>query len=300
MLSVLIPTYNYVCKNLVIDLQKQAESLGIAYEILVADDASDLYYKEQNRCINKLKNCRYIELEHNIGRARIRNFLAAEAQYTYFLFMDCDGQVISSHFIKDYLNCIPKAKVVCGGIVQPAQMPSKTVSLRYRYEKHAEKRFTAERRRQNPYGEFRSFNFLISKEIFNAHPFDETMVDYGFEDTLLGRALKESNIPICHINNPLMNNDLETNDIFLRKTLISLQTLYKYQKVLEGYSGVLSLYHKLRKCKLPSFVAQCYNMCSPLIQRNLRGSHPSLTLFKFYKIGCFCEIACRKNINITN
>ena len=41
MLSILIPTYNYVCVKLVSDLQQQAEGLGCPYEILVADDASD-------------------------------------------------------------------------------------------------------------------------------------------------------------------------------------------------------------------------------------------------------------------
>ena len=41
MLSILIPTYNYVCVKLVTDLQQQAERLECPYEILVADDASE-------------------------------------------------------------------------------------------------------------------------------------------------------------------------------------------------------------------------------------------------------------------
>lgn len=294
MLSILIPTYNYVCIDLVRDLQKQAESLGIIYEILVADDASCVSYKKQNRQIESLAHCHYIELEQNVGRAKIRNILASYAQYSYFMFLDCDGKVIDPNFIEKYIKYIPKANVICGGIVQPDSMPSKEVSLRYRYEKEAEKRFTAEKRNQNPYGEFRSFNFMISRDVFNSHPFDETIIDYGFEDTLLGRDLKNSKVPIYHIDNPLMNNDLETNEVFLRKTLISLQTLYKYKEDLVGYSAVLSLYYKMKKLGLVGFAARCYRLCSSFIYQNLISGHPSLTLFKCYKIGCFCEIACRK------
>ena len=37
-LSVLIPTYNDLCTELVTTLQQQAEKLGTSYEIIVADD----------------------------------------------------------------------------------------------------------------------------------------------------------------------------------------------------------------------------------------------------------------------
>ena len=52
MLSILIPTYNYVCVKLVTDLQQQAERLECPYEILVADDASEDAFKRENRKIN--------------------------------------------------------------------------------------------------------------------------------------------------------------------------------------------------------------------------------------------------------
>ena len=47
MLSILIPTYNYVCVKLVTDLQQQAERLECPYEILVADDASEDAFKRE-------------------------------------------------------------------------------------------------------------------------------------------------------------------------------------------------------------------------------------------------------------
>ena len=98
MLSILIPTYNYDCRRLVSDLYQQAEQAGIEYEIIVADDASPTYiYKEKNREINHLPNCRLIELQENVGRSRIRNRLADEALHEWILFMDCDAEVISKN-----------------------------------------------------------------------------------------------------------------------------------------------------------------------------------------------------------
>ena len=92
-LSILIPTYNNVCLELVRDLQAQASILSstnnLEYEILVADDGStDKNTIEKNREINWLDNCRYIERKENIGRAAIRNFLAKEAKYLWLLFLE--------------------------------------------------------------------------------------------------------------------------------------------------------------------------------------------------------------------
>ncbi|MBR0361683.1 MAG: glycosyltransferase, partial [Paraprevotella sp.] len=107
MLSILIPTYNYLCAGLVCDLHQQAERLGIDYEILVADDGSQESFKVKNRIINKLPHCKYIELEENIGRSRIRNLLGRTAQYDYLLFMDCDAEVVNRDFIAKYKPVLP-------------------------------------------------------------------------------------------------------------------------------------------------------------------------------------------------
>lgn len=106
-LSILIPTYNNVCLELVRDLQAQASILSstndLEYEILVADDGStDKNTIEKNCEINGLDNCRYIERKENIGRAAIRNFLAKEAQYTWLLFIDSNMNVINNQYLAKY------------------------------------------------------------------------------------------------------------------------------------------------------------------------------------------------------
>lgn len=291
MLSILIPTYNYVCVKLVTDLQQQAERLECHYEILVADDASEEAFKRENRKINGIPGCKYIELQENVGRSHIRNILGHLARYDYLIFMDCDASVVGSDFLSRYMAVRNAAEVVYGGLVHPEQLPSPEVSLAYLYEKNAEPHFTAEKRALHPYKVFRTFNFMILRETFLKHPFDETITHYGHEDTLFGLALKKEGIKILHIDNPLMNCGLDTNLNVLRKTEESLRTLYVHRKKLEGSSEMLRLYGILQRLHLVSFVFLLFRLCEPMLRRNLYGRHPNLYFFAFYKIGYYCNFA---------
>ncbi|MCD8318239.1 MAG: glycosyltransferase [Paraprevotella sp.] len=290
MLSILIPTYNQVCVRLVTDLQRQAERLECPYEIWVADDASDEVCKRENRKINQIPHCKYIELKQNLGRARIRNFLGRQAQYEYLLFMDSDAAVVNGHYLLHYMEVRRMAPVVYGGLVHPDRLPSPEVSLAYRYEKHAEPRFTMEKRNRHPYKVFRTFNFMIRREVFLQYPFDETITRYGHEDTLFGKALKDAGIKILHIDNPLMNCGLDTNCEMLRKTEESLQTLYLHRKKLEGSSGLLSLFALLQRLKLVGIVRYLFGLTRSQIRRHLLSPHPNLYLFAFYKAGYYSTL----------
>ena len=115
-LSILIPTYNNVCFELVKTLQAQAALLSdFEYEILVADDGStDLSTITTNRKINEIENCRYIEREKNVGRSAIRNFLAKEAKYEWLLFIDSDLHIDNTDFVKKY--SLAEGKIIVDGI----------------------------------------------------------------------------------------------------------------------------------------------------------------------------------------
>jgi hypothetical protein len=43
-------------------------------------------------------------------------------------------------------------------------------------------------------------------------PFDERIRNYGYEDVLLGKRLKENKIDILHIDNPLILDNYESNE----------------------------------------------------------------------------------------
>ncbi len=291
MLSILIPTYNRLCVELVADLQRQAERLGCPYEILVADDASEESFRRGNRRINSIPGCRYIELRENVGRSRVRNVLGRLARYDHLVFMDCDASVVSGEFLSRYMAVRDEAEVVYGGLAHPERLPSPEVSLAYFYEKHAEPRFTAEKRALHPYKVFRAFNFMIRRGTFLEHPFDETVTHYGHEDTLFGLALKKEGIKILHIDNPLMNCGLDTNSGVLSKTEESLRTLYAHSEKLRDCSEILRLCGWLRGMHLLRAVSRLYRLCRPMMRRNLLGKRPSLRCFAFYKIGYYCTLA---------
>mgnify|MGYP000232582310 CR=1 FL=1 len=61
------------------------------FEILVLDDAStDKQCSSENKKINALDHCSYLENEKNIGRTATRNILAKKAKYDWLLFLDAD------------------------------------------------------------------------------------------------------------------------------------------------------------------------------------------------------------------
>ena len=154
LLSILIPTYNYDCSLLVAALHKQAVESGQPFEIVVADDGStSATVAEALKAIPKLAGCRLVTLKKNQGRARVRNLLVATSTGDYLLFVDSDAQVYDPKFLERYLALAQRRCVLCGGIVHSDTLPSPDVSLRYRYEKQCEKRFTAECRNRHPYAQ---------------------------------------------------------------------------------------------------------------------------------------------------
>ena len=301
MLSILIPTYNYDCTRLVSDLQRQAEPLGIEYEIIVADDASPIYiYKEKNRMVNTLPHCRFIELAENVGRARIRNLLAEEAQGEWLLFMDCDAEVISDSFIAVYLvHC--DVDIVCGGLCHPDTLPSAEVSLRYKYERRADKRRGSQYRASEPYERFTPFNFMIRRAVFQTIRFDEHITEYGHEDTLFGIALNERRIAIRHIDNPLRHMGLESNERFLEKTRAALRNLSAMETSMQGHSALLKVYGMLHSMRLDRCIARWFVRREQQLMSHLTGPNPSLCLFFLYKLGYYCwyRPSCQRNTKVS-
>ena len=99
MLSILIPTYNYDCYDLVKELHRQALECNIEFEIIVADDCSTTKLSKLQLII-ELSNCHLIKPQQNLGRAKIRNFLADQSQYNHLLFLDSDSFPANDNFLK--------------------------------------------------------------------------------------------------------------------------------------------------------------------------------------------------------
>lgn len=284
-LSILIPTYNNVCLELVRILQAQAASLpDFEYEILVADDGStDLSTIEENRLMNKLKNCQYIEREKNVGRAAIRNFLAHQAQYPWLLFIDSDLHVYHSNFIKNYL--LTEGKVIVGGLKIGGAPNILKNNLRYKYEKACEKQHDYLHRKKMGNKEFRTTNFLIYKEIIKECPFDENFKYYGYEDVLFGKAICHKGYSITHIDNPITLDDYETNYQFILKTEEACRTLYQFHKELKGYSKLIDYSDSIKRIPfVKSLLRSIFPLVGLHIKAHLTGNKPSVFGFNIYKL----------------
>ena len=290
-LSILIPVYNYNCVALVKALQQQAENCNIDYEILVADDGSDnAAVVCQNREINAIPHSHYHEMGKNHGRSWIRNWLVGQSQGEFLLFIDSDAEVCNAHFIGNYLRYVEKGAVICGGILHPEENPSPSRRLRYRYEKAMEPCFTAERRNQHPYANLRTFNFMMPREVALTHLFDESITLYGYEDTLLGSQFEKEGIKVVHIDNPLINADIEENFRFLEKTEESMLSLYQLKNKMRNHSRLLASYEKIKRFKLDVLLRILFPLLRPLLKWHLTGNHPSVIALQFYKLAYYCTL----------
>jgi len=287
-LSILIPTYNYDCTQLVESLQKQ---LPNDCEICVCDDAStNETTRDINRRLQQLVGVTYWELPKNVGRSKIRNILAQRSHGDYLLFIDSDAKVESSLFVQKYLTCLPTQKVVCGGIHTSPVLPSSNVSLRWNYERVCEKKFTVDYRNQSPYANLSTFNIMIPRPVAQEHPFDESITRYGYEDTLLGKELEMSHIDVIHIDNPLLHEGLEPNEIYLEKTERAMETLHEIASRIDDKSQLLIHYKFLQRLHLVKLTAFIFRLTSRLLYSNLTSEHPSIRLFQLYKLGYFCSL----------
>lgn len=288
MISILIPVYNFDIRIYINELYSQAVKLNISYEILIVDDASNEKYRLLNKNLINLSGVKYIQLQKNMGRSKIRNYLTEKSKYNYLLFTDCDSEIPNKNFIKKYVDICKNEITACGGTIYQSEKPKNSdLFLRWYYGIHRESTSYTERNKI-PNRSFMTANFLISKSIFKKIKFDEKITQYGHEDTLFGYELKKIGINIIHINNPLIHKGLEPNEIFINKTEKSIKSL-KY--IIENYDypnlyddiKLLKIYKKIYLFK--SVIKFLFFLLKPLIKKNLKSKNPKLFLFDFYKLG---------------
>ncbi len=298
MLSILIPTYNYKCYNLVERLCGQLMASGVDYEIIVAEDGSkDRVSIIHNLRINDLPHCRHIIREVNVGRAAIKNFLVEEARGEWLLFLDSDAVVTRDDYIATLIGAIKtvdKESVICGGLYHADAMPDASVSLRWRYEHAADRHRSAMERQQIPYQHMTPFNMCVRREVMKAIPFDEHCRNYGYEDTLFGVTLQKKGIKVRHIDNPLLHAGLETNAVFLHKTEQSLQTLHSLGRQMMPHTRIGQVVSRLERGHVATPLRLMYRCLQAPMTHNLLSNRPSLKVFSAYKLGYLLSIRRKK------
>ena len=302
MISICIPVYNFNIAALVIELSDQAKSLNNPFEIIVIDDCSQKF-KEENKSTCELNDAKYIELDENIGRSKIRNLFLKYAIFDYLLFLDCDSLVKNPFFLSNYVAIIKTSpSVVCGGRVYDEHHPPKSQMLSWKYGTQKESQ-SCEVRLKSPNKSFMTNNFMVDRKVLEDIKFDERITKYGHEDTLFGFSLKKKNITITHIDNPVVNGDIEENSVFLNKTrtginnLIQILDYIDYDTELINDISILKFHKKVQKFE--GIINLSFIFLKPFIVFPLRKGYVNLNLFNFYKLGILIEILREpKNENI--
>lgn len=286
MLSVLIPTFEYDCSDLVTALHQQCESLTqndqLEYEIIVVDDGSKgAVWQTVKATVESLNHCSFIRLEENIGRSRVRNFLAQRAQGERLLFIDSHMSIISTQYIQRYLTT--DADICQGGYVVEED-DKWDDNLRYRYERRARQLNRKHNDDTETNHDFHTSNFMVTRQLFLAHPLDESIRRYGYEDVLYGKQLADCGIKVTNIDNPVGFAHFESNSAFVQKTEEAIATLYELRDRIDGYSRLLAHEQKLKRWHVAPLLRSIFSLTRQKMRDNLCGSNPNLRIFDCYKL----------------
>jgi predicted glycosyltransferase involved in capsule biosynthesis len=295
MLSILIPIYNQDVRSLVHTLAKQCVREKINYQILCFDDGSSEKYRAINRELGFIIHVNYTEMSENLGRSKIRNWLGKAAYFEYLLFLDGDSVVKSRNFIKTYVEQARPDLVLYGGRTYSKKMPAaKKKRLHWKYGNTREA-LPANKRNKDAYLNFQSNNFLIPQQIFNKKEFDESVTGYGYEDLLYARELQQLNVPIKHIDNPVIHEGLENNNVFMQKTENAIRNLaFMYKKGSHPPTRLVKTYEKLERFGITDRVYNFMSGREKRIKDNLLSENPSVSMFNFWKLILFIGLVKTK------
>lgn len=282
MISILIPVFGEDVTHQVQVLVDEITLLNFPVEILVIDDASDQAILPR---VNS-DSLRFVSLSKNLGRSKIRNYLAQEAMYDKLIFIDADCVPNSAHFIANYARAFQADTVLVGGQkFQPNRPKGNKNLLRWQYGSQVEARKVG-KRKELPYASFMANNFCISKKLILAIGFDQNHTGYGHEDTLFGMKLRHKQIPVMHISNEVLHCGLETNLEFLNKTdegISNLVELYK-SAALDHHVRLIATYQKLNRVGLVALLVLVQPIVSPILRRWLQNTGGTVSGFGLYKL----------------
>lgn len=292
MLSILIPTYNYNVYPLVLELKQQADNLGIIYEIIVQDDLSQKFSNE-NTQINSLTNCFFSINKQNLGRGKNINLLCVKSKYDYVLIMESDSFPENKNYLKNYIKILSKSTtVIFGGVKYPDVIPPKEKLLRWKYGIKRETK-SLDHRLKNNYDFVFTWNLLLKKEILSNYSFPEFILEYGYEDAVFIKTLRQNSISITHIENSLIHHNDEYSIDFIKKSERAVNTLYdliRYQKIDSKNIKLSNVYIILKRLYLIGLLKTIYLKTKERLLKNLTSENPNLYLLDFYKLGYFCSL----------
>ena len=290
MISILIPCFDYNAYPLVSILEKQALMLKIDFEIICIDDGSFSSKNDLNQKINLLTNSKFIELKKNIGRINNRLLLAEKSQYEWLIFLDVDTLPNEDNFLKNYIEQLNRGTLIIGGCMYK-KPENENFSLRYKFGKFREE-IKSDIRNKNPYKYISSCNFMCKRNVLIDVLSSINTISYG-NDYVFGSLIKKMGIYINHIDNPVMIDNIDENQIFIKKTHDGLDNLISSynNKIIEKHSiSILKAYIILDSLLMKNIFVKITDLFKNLLNRNLHSKDPNLFLFDLYRLNYLCKI----------
>jgi glycosyltransferase involved in cell wall biosynthesis len=287
-LSILVPVYNREVLPLVHALLAQLPDWPGPVEILLLDDGSTEEFRVRNRVLAVVPSVRYQELPANLGRAAIRNQLAASARYEWLLLLDNDSLLPDQQFLARYAQAQAAGPtgLFIGGTTYEATPPADpALLLRWRYGRAREMR-PATVRQRDPGGQLSINNALLPNALLRRFPLDERLSGYGHEDTKFGLELSRARVPVHHLDNPVLHDGLEPAAIFLAKSQQAVRNLAQVLRTdgLGTTTRLVQAAERLKRAGLTSAARVTLGAAEPLLRRNLLGPSPSLRALDAVKL----------------
>ncbi|MEC8757641.1 MAG: hypothetical protein VXX44_06290, partial [Bacteroidota bacterium] len=136
--------------------------------------------------------------------------------------------------------------------------------------------------------------FGIKKSCFNSIKFNESIVDYGHEDSLFGASLEQHSYQIEFIDEPCYHLGLHTNSDFVERSRTAIQTLYQIeQRVDHPTSQALTRLQEYYTAKNRSGIGQLQLGLIQLMQtfwRWMAIQWSSVAALQLYKLSCYCQL----------
>jgi len=248
-LSVLAPFYREDPSPLLRALDAEAGPMAGAVEIITLDDGSDddrLTGLVSNTIGRMASPARFIRLDKNVGRAKARNRLAADARGEWLLFLDSDMAPDSQAFLGAYLDLIEAdaPPVVCGGF-SLHQAPDEPDHALHRHMALKSDCLTAAQRNLNPEKHVFTSNLLVRRDVFEALRFDEDFRGWGWEDVEWAMRVAREH-PILHIDNPATHLGLDPASVIAAKYE---QSAANFARVVAEHLEVVETYPSYRLAK---------------------------------------------------
>ncbi|MGN6400836.1 MAG: glycosyltransferase family 2 protein [Flavisolibacter sp.] len=284
MISILIPVYNTEVFYLAETVSNQLSEFGKGGEIIIADDFSTPFYRNQNKAVASLPKVKYIELDANVGRQKVRDYLADEACFEWLLFLDGDSRIVQHDFLSIYFQQLNNGcQVLVGGRTYPDSKPlSCSKILHWKYGR------TREDMLRKKTG-FMTNNFCIQKSLFKSISPNLQLDGYGHEDTLMGIRLEEAGAKICLVKNAVLHDGIEDTKVFIKKTNEALHNLLAISrtcgaKILKHHVRLFYWFYTFKKIGLGTALLFVYRMIQKPLEKNLLSCNPSLAGFDFYRL----------------